>query len=90
MNIIDRLGQLAAMKADILAEEKALKATLAPGSYEGELFRATVSVSERNTVNWKAVAEYLEPSRQLLTANTRRSETKTVRVSARNSVKVAA
>ena len=36
---------------------------------EGNLFRVSVVQSNRKTVNWKAVAEKLGPSRQLITAN---------------------
>ncbi len=94
--IADRLGEIAAIKAELAAEEKALKAVLthsAGGSneaFEGELFRATVSFAERTTTNWKKVAEKLSPSRQLIAAHTSTSPVTTVRVSARNNVKVAA
>ena len=46
--IIDDLGALKAVIANLLIEEKALKAALedlAPGNYEGEQFRLSISVA---------------------------------------------
>ena len=82
----DALGFLKAQIADL---EKAAKAeharlvALGVGAHEGETFRATVSVADRETVDWKAVAEKLAPSRQLITAHTSAKEVTTVRVVAR-------
>ena len=97
IHVIDRLGEIAAEKAELAAEEKALKARLVDtaartgqSSFEGEWFRATVSFSERATVAWKAIAEKLGASRQIIAGNTSTSEVTTVRVTARNNRKVAA
>jgi hypothetical protein len=82
---IDRLGYLLAEIADLEKQAKAIKDALreaGDGAYEGEVFRATVSTSERETLDMAAVREHL--SRQFITANTKVTETQTVRVVARN------
>jgi hypothetical protein len=49
---------------------------------EGDMFKVSIIQTERTTVNWKAVAERFEPSRQLLTANSTTNHVTSVRVSA--------
>ena len=88
--IIDDLGTLKARIADLEAQEKALKqalADLSPGAYEGDLFRLSISESERETLDMKAVREHL--SRQFIQAHTNVTPVRTLRVVART-VKVAA
>jgi len=85
-NTIDRLGYIRAQIADLQEQAKALEAELkntGPGSYEGNLFRATVSDVERKLTDWKAIAAKFEPSRQLIQAHTKLSHSITVRVTAR-------
>jgi hypothetical protein len=70
---------------------EALRAVLieqGPGAYEGELFRATVSESERATLDMAAVRAKL--SRQFIQANTTVTPVVTVRVAARSNVRLAA
>ena len=89
--IIDDLGALKAVIANLLIEEKALKAALedlAPGNYEGEQFRLSISVAERDTLDMAAVREHL--SRQFIAAHTNTLEVRTLRVSARNGKALAA
>ena len=84
---IDRLGEIKARIADLEAVEKALRDEIAargPGAYEGDVFRATVSTADREKINWQAIAEKLEPSRQLITAHTSSIPVTTVKVTARN------
>lgn len=86
---IDRLGALLAEIATLNAEADLIKAqlkSLPDGAYEGELFRATVSTSERETLDMAAVREHL--SRQFIAAHTKVSETQTVRCVARNGKEV--
>jgi hypothetical protein len=88
--IIDDLGALKARIADLETQEKALKQALAdltPGAYEGDLFRLSVSESERETLDMKAVREHL--SRQFIAAHTNVTSVRTLRVAARSG-KVAA
>ena len=82
---IDALGALKAQIADLEIQEKALKkalAEIAPGAYEGELFRLSVSQSVRCTLDMDAVREKLSP--QFIAAHTRETEVRTLKVSARN------
>lgn len=88
---IDRLGIVLAEIADLTREADAIKAqlkALGDGAYEGEAFRASVSTSERETLDLAAVREHL--SRQFIQAHTKVTETVTVRVVARNGKKLAA
>ena len=82
----DALGFLKAQIADLENKAKAEHSRLVAmgvGAHEGETFRATVSVAERESVDWKTVAARLEPSRQLVAAHTSAKEVTTVRVVAR-------
>jgi len=82
---IDALGALKAQIADLELQEKALKkalADIAPGAYEGELFRLSISQSVRCTLDMDAVREKLSP--QFIAAHTRETEVRTLKVSARN------
>jgi hypothetical protein len=86
MHPADALGALKAQIANLEAQAKIEHARLVAmgaGAHEGELFRASVSVAERESIDWRAVAEKLEPSRQLITAHTSAKEVTTVRVVAR-------
>jgi hypothetical protein len=78
---IDRLGELKAKIADLEEEAYQLRQIvleLGVGSYDGKLFRATVSQFERATLDLKAVREKLSP--QFIRANTRHKEVTTVTV----------
>ena len=82
---IDALGALKAQIAALEIKEKELKKALGdlkPGAYEGELFRLSISVSNRETLDMKAVREKLTP--QFITAHTNVTEVRTLKVSARN------
>lgn len=72
--LADKLGIIAAQLATLQAEYDARKAELIAAGVdvvEGALFRATVShVEPAPRIDWKAIAERLEPSRQLITAHT--------------------
>ena len=88
---VDLLGEVSAQIAELEILKKNLRDQIAargPGAYEGELFRATVSVAERGTLDMKAVREKL--SRQFIQANTSVSEVTTVKVVARIGREVAA
>ena len=70
---VDRLGKIKAKMADLKNEEDELKnQLLAEGisKAEGQLFRVSISRSSCTKTCWKAVAEKLEPSRQLIQAHT--------------------
>jgi hypothetical protein len=89
--IIDDLGILKAQIAELELQEKALKAALADlpaGAYEGDVFRLSVSESERETLDMAAVREHL--SRQFIAAHTRVTPVRTLKVAARSGKKLAA
>lgn len=86
---IDALGRLKAQIAALELQEKAIKkslADLAPGAYEGDLFRLAISESVRCTLDMDAVREKLSP--QFIAAHTRETEVRTLKVSARNGMGV--
>ena len=81
---VDEIGLLKAQIAPLEAALKAAQAKLkehGDGRYEGTLWAATVSTSERATLDLDAVREKL--SVQFLTAHTRTTEVVTVRVTAK-------
>ena len=81
---IDRLGVVKAQLAALKREEDELKAVLieqGPGAYEGDLYRVTVSASERETLDMEAVRAHL--SRQFIAAHTNVTPVVTVRCTAR-------
>ncbi len=89
--VIDELGFLKAQIAELEIKEKNLKgklAHLAPGSYEGDLYRVSISVSERETLDMDAVRAKLSP--QFITAHTNVTEVRTLRVAGRSGKKLAA
>lgn len=75
--VVDRLGWVNAQIAELKAQADDLKAELIAdnngqgGEYAGMKYRAVVSVRESMKVDWKKIAEKLEPSRQLIAANSR-------------------
>lgn len=89
---IDELGIVRAKLADLKKIETELKdrlADLAPGPYEGQFYRLSISESQRETPDavFKAridelIAEHV--SRQFATAHTNITDVRTYRVSARN------
>lgn len=86
--IVDRLAMVKADIANLKAEELALKAELiASGEsvVEGIYHRAAISESHgKAMVDWRSVAEFYKPSRQLITAHTSQTEGHfSVRLSAR-------
>lgn len=91
--LADMVDQYAALKAQIanMQEQEALMraALISTGLFviEGNEHRVTVSEMSKRYTDWRAVAENLKPSRQLVTAHTRTTEpTFTVRVYGRKTV----
>lgn len=83
---VDRLGEVLALKANLVAEEEQLKATLKGAGLdviEGVLFRATISRYSQRKVDYKAIVEVLQPSHQLISGHTNFSPVVNVRVSSR-------
>ncbi len=87
--LVDELGTIRAQIAALQSDEKQMKARLVDlgeKHIDGDLFKATVVESNRNTVDWKAVAEKLNPSHQLIAAHTRKSVVTSVRTAAKPQV----
>lgn len=85
---VDRLALVKAQIADLKAQEAILKEELIVSGesiVDGALYRAAISlVAGKTLVDWRAIAEHLKPSRQLVTAHSTRAEDFfTVRVVAR-------
>lgn len=86
--LVDRLGFIKAQIADLKQEEQRLSEELidtGETAIDGSAYRAAISLVEpRKSIDWKTVAEKLNPYRQLLAANTKWSAGYvSVRVSAR-------
>lgn len=82
--IVDQLGDLKARIAALTEEERVLKKAIADSGYaelDGNLFRATVSLSERGTLDAEKVREIL--SEDQVRHCTKVTEITTVRVVAR-------
>lgn len=82
--IVDELGTLKAQISALTEREKALKATLFDSGYaeiDGAHYRATVSWTERASLDSEAVRGLLTPEQ--VEQCTRRTEVKAVRVVAR-------
>ena len=83
-HLIDRLGDLKAQIADLQIEEKKLRdeiIALGVGAHDGDLFRASVSISERETLDMAAVREKLSP--QFIRTHTNVTTVTTVKLVAR-------
>jgi len=98
LTAIDEYGFLKAQMADLLAQEKILKARLGdlvPGAYESDLYRLAISepVYETRDEAFKARIEELiaeHVSSQYQVAHTIKSPRRTLKVSARTGRRVAA
>lgn len=85
---VDRLGAIKAEIARLKADEDKLKKQLIEANVvfaEGESFRVAIShVDPMPVIDWRAIAERLNPTRQLVVAHTSYTEeSDRVRVSAR-------
>ncbi len=87
--LADELGSIRAQQADLKDREREIRNTLIESGIEvleDDIFRALVVQSLRTTIDWKAVAAKLKPSRQLVTSHTSDKEVISIRVSARRGV----
>lgn len=82
---IDALGELKAQMAALENAETAIKKrltkTIGTGAAEGAMFRVTVTVSQRETLDMEAVRNHLSP--QFIRAHTTTKDVTTLRVTAR-------
>jgi hypothetical protein len=85
-NMVDRLTEIDADMAHLKAERdliaNVLKTDAAGGfaEFEGTETVVTVSTTIRDTIDWKAIAAKLEPSRQLIVGNTTSKPVTTLKV----------
>jgi len=82
--IVDELGALKAAIAELTEKEKELKTAIAASGYaelDGDLYRATVSLSERVTLDSEKVRALLSDAQ--IAACSRTTEVLSVRVAAR-------
>lgn len=87
--VVDELGRVRAQKDLLKAREEELRDIIKNADVPvalGERFEAKRVESDRNTVNWKKVAEHFNPSRQLVTAHTSVSHVVTIRTAVRKDV----
>jgi hypothetical protein len=75
-------AEIARLKAqrDALADSLKVEADGGFAEFEGLQHVATVSTTIRSTVDWKAVAAKLNPSRQLVVAHTRETPVTTLKL----------
>jgi hypothetical protein len=73
--LVDQLGQLQDQAAALAAQIDTLKTTIktqGAGRYLGSRWQSLViAESESEKTNWEAVAKYMHPSHQLITAHTK-------------------
>ncbi len=86
LTAVDRLGLLLAQIADLEAEAEAIKNELksgAEGVVEGSLYKANVILSQRTTVDNKALYKALNVSDDLLAKYSKTAAVISVKVTAR-------
>ena len=89
--LVDVLGEIKARVAELTAREAEVRAQLVKlgeGDYDGNMYRATVSMSEKHTLDMAAVREKLSP--QFIMAHTNATPVTTVRVVACTRARLAA
>jgi hypothetical protein len=82
---VDQLGMLLAQIADLEAQAEALKAELkqTEGKIEGNLYKACVTLSQRNVVDNKAVFAEANIPADLIAKHTKTTAVITLKVTAR-------
>ncbi len=84
--LVDDLGAVRAQLANLKDDEAEIRSLLIDAGVdvaEGELFRATISRSSRDIIDWQKIAKRFKPSRQLVRANTEKKPVIIVRTSTR-------
>lgn len=85
---VDELATVRAQIADLKAREETYRLFLIAAGVtaaDGTAHRVTISTTYKVSIDWKAIAERLSPSTQLITAHTHKAEepTYTLRLSGR-------
>ena len=88
--LVDELGVLLAQIAQLTEQADIIKTSLKSTKYKdvyGEFFKAAIISQQRTVVDWQAIAQYLNPSHQLLSAHTSQKTVVSVKVTSRAAVK---
>jgi hypothetical protein len=85
---VDEIANIRAQIAELKAQEETRRLFLIMSGHtaiDGELHRATISTTYKVSIDWKTIAERLNPSPQLITAHTHKADepTHTLRLSGR-------
>jgi len=86
MKDLDRLGLLQAQIAELTEQAEILKDAFknaGEGKYVGDLYKATVTMSPRNVVDYKTLIADLNVSDELIAKYTKQSVSIAIRVTAR-------
>ena len=81
--LADKLGSIRSKIEELRAQEEEIRQLIlqqGPCDLVGFKYIATVSAYERQSTDWKTVAEKLKPSAQLVRAHTKTSVVQSVRV----------
>lgn len=88
---VDALGRVRENIAELTRLEESLRQELVEAGVadaDGKLFRVTVTHYETAVTDWKAIAEKMQPSHQLVSAHTSVVEKSTVKTFSQKSRKV--
>ena len=83
--LVDRLGELRAEMKVLKDEAKDIESylkTSGAGRYDGENYSALVTVSERKSTDWKAIATKLKASKYMIWAYSKVSDVCTLKLTA--------
>lgn len=86
MKDLDRLGLLQAQIAELTEQAEVIKDAFknaGEGKYEGDLYKATVSMSQRDVVDYKTLVSDLGVTPELLAKYTKQTVSIAIRVTAR-------
>lgn len=86
MKDLDRLGLLQAQIAELTEQAEVIKDAFknaGEGKYEGDLYKATVSMSQRDVVDYKTLVSDLGITPELLAKYTKQTVSIAIRVTAR-------
>mgnify|MGYP003654743202 CR=1 FL=1 len=84
-NLADELGALRSEIKQLTDVAKGIEALIKAGGdgvTDGDMFHATVTTTDRKSVDWQTIAKHFGPSYQLVAGNTKWKETTTLRLSA--------
>ena len=84
-DMLDDLGMLKSEAKKLSIKIKSIETVLKSqglDSIDSEFFHASISESERKTINWQKIARSFNPSHQIITGNTKITPVTTLRIKA--------